>query len=318
MPDAAPAGTAISDLLDAIFTSASSATDYRGTAIPAANTWTWNRRRPTVVTEEVDAAPPAGTAMTKTPRLAWAGRIANAGTMASPDTSAASVLQAGICKNAGAYSDWSSATPWTSGDWFGYWRAALVAANTAATLVRTFISAESVLVQIATTAAVQSWSYLGAIGEPYDADTTLSGETDNRLYGMITSGGAAVMPATWLSAVTSPFSHSTTANSYHGGVFTPNAGTIITGGRRSFNNAAPAALCLQTPSGVYVGDIMEFGKTTATNATMGVRMGTIRGLFCAGQVQSGRYLRNGATDLYHYVSMDTSAPGDGMMITASP
>lgn len=317
MPDASPAGTLISDILDAVFVSMSSATDYRGTALPAAHVWTVARYRPTIVTEAVGAEPPAGTPMTKTPKLLWAGRIANAGTMAAPDTSIASMIQAGLSKNSGAYVDWSAALPHTSGNWFGYWRAVPVAANVAASVVRVFISQETIFVQIVGPLSTNNqWSYLGAVVEPYDADTTLSGETDNRLYGMFTSGGNAAVSATWLSAQ-QVWGHDTGAGGVHGGVFTPGAGTLIPCGRRSIVASAPTANGLQTPSGVYVGDIMEIGRSTGSQNNNGNRLGTLRGMFCAAQVQSGRYLRNGATDLYHFVSTSTSSATDGMMLKAA-
>ena len=47
-------------------------------------------------------------------------------------------------------------------------------------------------------------------------------------------------------------------------------------------------------------------------------MGTVRGLYAAGLVQAGRYLRNGATDLYHFVSMNTGAAAQGIMLPAVP
>mgnify|MGYP001616299950 CR=1 FL=1 len=317
MPDQSPAGTLISDLLDAIYSGLVSTTDYRGTSLPSAHRWTITRQRPVIVTEAVDCAPPAGTPMTRSPRILYAGRIVNAGTMASPDTSAASVLQVGINKLGGAYSDWSAASPYGTGSWFGYWRAAPVGANAVATVVRCFISTETIFVQIIQAATTQYWIYAGATVEPYDADTTNSGETDNRLYGMHTSGGASAVSASFLSTNAAMWNHSTSGSSYHSGVFTPGAGTIIAGGRRRIQTFATAAAELQTPSGVYVGDIMEFGRSTATDTNAGNRMGTIRGIYSAGLVQSGRYLRSGATDLWHFVSVDTTVADDGIMLPAA-
>lgn len=319
MPDQNPASTAISDLLDAIYSGLVSATDYRGTSLPSTHLWSVSRRRPTAVTEEVDATAPAGTPMTKTPALMWAGRIANAGTMAFGDSSAASVLQCAIAKNIGAYADWSSATPWTSGNFSGYIRAAInTTPNATTTIVRCFVSQETIFVQIiAVTVTNQNWSYIGATVEPYSPDTTNAAESDNRLYGCVSSGGASLVASTWLST-NAVFNHHGTAQQYHQFVFTPGAGTLIACGRRSNKGATATAADLQDSAGYYIGDIIEIGKNTATNTNDGNRLGTLRGIYCAGKVQSGRYLRNVSTDLYHFISADTSsANSDGFMLPAA-
>jgi hypothetical protein len=69
-------------------------------------------------------------------------------------------------------------------------------------------------------------------------------------------------------------------------------------------------------SGAFIGDIMDFGRNSATGQNAGTRLGTLRGIYRAGAVQSGRYLRSGATDLYHYVSVDTANAAHGLMLPA--
>lgn len=320
MADVSPSGALISDLLDAVFTSWSAATDYRGTALPSTHLWGVTRKRPTIVTEAVVALPPAGTPMGLNPALLVAGRIANAGTMAAPDASAASGIQVGINKNSGAYVDWSAASPMTSGQFFGYWRGAPTAANAIGTIVRSYISAESIFCQIITSAAVQSWFYVGAVASPYNNDATNNAESDNRLYGMAVSGGTSSVASSWLSTATAAafLNHSTTASAHHCGVFQPGSANLYAGGRRSVWGTAAVADSLNDSAGWYDGEAVEIAKSLGNNANSGNRLGVIRGLFLAGSVQSGRYLRNGATDLYHYVSMNTGAAGDGMMLPAVP
>lgn len=320
MADVSPTGTAIQDLLDAVFVSWSAGTDYRGTALPAANLWGVTRKRPTVVTEAVVALPPSGTAMTMSPALLVAGRIANAGTMAAPDTSAASALQVGINKNSGAYADWSAASPMTSGQFFGYWRTAPTAANAVATVVRSFISAESIFCQIITSAAVQSWFYLGAIGSPENNDTVNNAEADNRLYGMVVSGGTSSVSNVWLNTPTAAafLNHGSSSGNHHCGVFQPGTGSLYPGGRRTLWGSAATVADTQDSAGWYGGDAVEFGRSNGSNVNNGARLGVIRGLFLAGAMQSGRYVRNGSTDLLHYVGMDTSSADDAMYLPAVP
>jgi hypothetical protein len=236
--------------------------------------------------------------------------------MASPDTSAASVLQFGINKNGGAYVDWTAASPFGSGSFSGYWRAAPVGLNLIGAIVRAFISQETVFVQFIQAATTQYWNYIGAIVEPYDADTTNSGETDNRLYGWLTNNGTAVS-GSWLNASTGIFIHSTTASAAHFGVFTPSAGTLVNLGRVTTYTVAGAAAEMQTPSGVYATELFGVAKNSATNTPNSTRYGTLRGVYPIGQVQSGRYLRNGGTDLYHFISQDTTAAADGLMLPAA-
>ena len=72
----------------------------------------------------------------------------------------------------------------------------------------------------------------------------------------------------------------------------------------------------QDNSGAYIGDTMDFGRNIASGQNAGTRLGTLRGVYRAGNVISGRYLRTGATDLYHYVGMDTSAVGNALLLPA--
>ncbi len=312
MADVSPAGTSIAQFITALHTSLSDAVDYRGTALPAANTWTWATAAGTVYMK----AAPAGTAMTKSPRAFFS--MANPGpavTVATPDAaSVADILYAGLNKNGGAYVSNLDALPYGSGQNFGSWKASTAAVLSASTVIRSFISQETVFVQIILpTTTQQSWVNAGAIGEPYSNDTTNDAETDNRLYGL-QCGGA--LNATGFLSATGMFQHSVTASAVHSGLFTPNAGSIIVGGARATLVAAPTAAALQTPSGVYVGDLIDFAQGGA-NAD-GNRMGTLRGIYRAGFVQSGRYLRNGATDLYHFVSMSNIGAAQGIMLPAVP
>ena len=315
MADVSPAGTSIAQFITALHSALSAPTDYRGTALPAANQWTWATAAGTVYA----SAPPAGTPMTKNPQIIFS--MANPGpalTMATPDAaSVADILYAGINKNGGAYVSNLNALPFGSGQFFGNWKASTAALLSASTIIRPFISQETAFVQIIYPVATQqSWINAGAILEPFDADTVNSGETDNRLYG-IQCGGTLVVSSFLVTTGSTGgiFTHSTTASAVHSGVFTPNAGTLIVGGRRTSLQNTPLAASLQTPSGVYVGDILDFGVGTLAD---GNRIGTVRGIYAAGLVQSGRYLRNGATDLYHFVSMNTAAAAQGIMLPAVP
>lgn len=242
------------------------------------------------------------------------------GTYAAPDAGTNGMLAVGLNKNSGAYADYTAALPMTSGQFFGYWRGGPTAMFNAATIIRSYISAETIFTQIITSAAVQSWFYVGAIASPYNNDAVNNAESDNRLYGMVVSGGTSSVANVWLSGTTAAafLNHGITAGNHHCGVFQPGSSAIYAAGRRTLLASAATAAGLQDAAGWYEGDAVEIGRSTGANTNDGNRLGVIRGLFLAGAVQSGRYLRNGATDLYHYVGMDTGTAEDGMMLPAVP
>jgi hypothetical protein len=238
-------------------------------------------------------------------------------TMLAPDTAFNSLCNIGINKNGGVYNSWDAALPMTSGQWSGYYRGVYSALNATATIVRCFVSQETIFIQCIGSAAVQGWMYAGALLQPYTNDTSLACETDGRLYGMSVSGGTSSVAAAWLTTVGGQFSHNTTASQNHTAVFQPNSATVYACGTRSvYGTGGGVTAELQDGAGAYIGDIMEVGRNTASGQNAGTRLGTLRGIYRAGAVQSGRYLRNGSTDLYHYVSVDTSATAHGLMLPA--
>jgi len=315
--DTSPSGTAIENFLDAIYSALSAANDYRGTAKPASHAWTFTRRQVSSVTNAITCEAPAALSLIS-PVVIFAGRtLPGTPTTLTPDTTAASVPLVGVNKNGGAYNSWDAALPMTSGQFSGYWRAGSTGSNATATVLRCFVSQETIFVQVIQTATIQSWVYAGGILQPYTNDTSLACETDGRLYGMVTPGSASGVSASWLTTNSAFFSHSTAANANHAVVFQPNSSTMYACGTRTLYTSGGGAVAeTQDGSGAYIGDIMDFGRNTASGQNAGTRLGTLRGVYRAGSVQSGRYLRSGATDLYHYVSTDTANPSNGLMLPA--
>lgn len=318
--DVSPAGTTIQAFLDAIYTALSAANDYRGTAKPASHAWTFTQRQVASVTNAITCEPPAALGLIS-PVVIIAGRTLvgtpTSPTMLAPDTAFNSVCLVGVNKNSGAYNSWDAALPMTSGQWSGYYRGVYPTLNATATIVRCYVSQETIFVQCIGSATVQGWMYAGATLQPYTNDTSLACETDGRLYGMSVSGGTSSVSATWLTSASAMFSHQTSASQVHAAVFQPNTSTMYAcGTRTAYTSGGGAAAELQDGSGAYIGDIMDFGRNTASGQNNGTRLGTLRGIYRAGAVQSGRYLRSGSTDLYHYVSTDTANPAHGLMLPA--
>jgi hypothetical protein len=315
--DTSPAGTTIQDFLDAIYNALSAANDYRGTAKPASHAWTFTRRQVASVTNAITCEAPAALGLIS-PVVIIAGRAAvGAPTMLAPDTAFNSLCLIGVNKNGGVYNSWDAALPMTSGQFSGYYRGVYSALNATATIVRCYVSQETIFIQCIGSATVQGWMYAGALLQPYTNDTSLACETDGRLYGMTVSGGTSSVSITWLTAAPAMFSHATSASQNHSAVFQPNTATMYACGTRTVYTPGGGAVAeTQDGSGAYIGDIMDFGRNTASGQNAGTRLGTLRGIYRAGSVQSGRYLRSGATDLYHYVSVDTANPSNGLMLPA--
>lgn len=322
MADVFPAANTMAAYLDALFAACSATVDYRGTSLASTHRWTWARYQNAGTTEAVYAsAAPAGTTMTQVPQLIWCGTAAGPTyTGASPDgnTPGANQCSVGINKNGGAYAGYTAALPFTSGQFFGYWRYAASAYNATTTRLRVFISQETVFVQsIQNTATNQAWCYVGAVGEPYTNDTTVDAESDNRLYGICTSGAQNVGNS-WYNQASNMFAWANFAGDFHCGVFTPGGSSRITIGKEKIGATGPSASTLQTASGAYVGDVMQMARdSSGGNTPNGFRQCTLRGINYAGLVVSGRYLRSGSTDLFHFVSQDTANPAPGIMLPAA-
>lgn len=214
----------------AAFLSLGQATTYaNGTARTpgsgAAGTWT------EVATGEAISVTPALSPLNHRLLIAGSATSVAGAVAASPDTTALNVLMTGVNKNSGAYSNWKSATPYTSGQWFGFWRNFALASGAGA--VYLWESPTSIYVVITSSGGTASQHFLlGCPVDPQSTDTVNDAESDGRLYGQMTTGGSAINVATILSSPPAtnilPFGHSGTASQQHMGVFTPGGSTLIT------------------------------------------------------------------------------------------
>lgn len=323
MADQVPAASTIVGALDAVYTALTQTVDYRGTSLASTHLWTWARHSPAAVTDAVyNTAVPSGSPMTLAPAIIIAGATgAPTPTMLTPDTFSASAVLAGIVKNPGSYNAWDNANPMTSGSFSGYWRGFGTTWNSTGATFRVFIGEETIFIQAFTTATgqTQGWIYIGAVGEPLGTAAG-SGESDDRLYGMFTTGSGASVNTAWLSTLGAMWTHNTTSGNWHGGVFQPGAASWYAGGKRSVFSSVAATAETQDSGGVSAGDLFRFHRNTATNVNAGARLGLIRGIYQYGSSQSGRVLRHssGSPDYYHIVGVDNSAAGDAFLLKAAP
>lgn len=322
LPDVAVAEASIAGLLDAIHDALGSAVDHRGTALPATHQWAWARHQNAGTTDAVyTTAVPSGPGVS--PRIIFAGATTGAPTMCWPDTFIAASLLVGVNKYSGDYASagqgWDQALPFTTGQFSGYYRAAGTPANSTSTVIRCYVSQETVFVDVIETATSHRWIFAGATIEPWTDDTlpsSLVSETDNRLYGMCVSGAGFALSPGFLSSNT-----------------VSSSGTFLLGGT---NNANPHN-CVLIPNSTGTHNIESVtywrwgpggqhadlsGRYVAQAVDMallgpGASVGRLRELYRYGSGHGGRTIRNGSIDLLHIVSSSTTFADDAIVLRAA-
>lgn len=246
------AATNVNAMLDALYTAGTAATYADGSARTpgTGSAWTWSRDTTNPLqagaTTAAYASPPLSTALNQ--RIIWAGSTAaptalpvlNAGGVS--DTSAANVVYCSVAKNAGAYSNWNSATPFTSGQFLGFARSSVAMASASWTNVSMWESQEAVAVQW-TRVAPNSTTSINMCGAFMDPGATANGESDGRLYGITTTGSNNYTSTLfWSSTAEAVFYDSALADRARFAAFVPGAATTIRYIR--FGDATPAATFL--------------------------------------------------------------------------
>jgi len=166
--------------------------------------------------------------------LAGSSRVSLTPQLASPDTVyAANTLYTSVAKNAGSFVGWDGGAPFGVGvgsSFFGYWKTWATSTGTAQT-IRCLESEEAIAVFVQNTVANRVYgSIAGAILDPESTDVAIDSETDNRLYGVVTTGINATMAISHIDASSTSFmfSHGGGAGDNHMGIFTPATSSIKT------------------------------------------------------------------------------------------
>jgi hypothetical protein len=240
------AANTVNAALDALYTAGTAATYADGSPrTPGTDSaWTWSRDttnalQPGANTASYAFPPTAGYAPlpgTVVPQaMLWCGTTTVGGPTATLryafpaaqiDARAAGMLYVGQCKNPGAYSDWNSATPFTSGQFTGCANALVAFATATWNAVYMWESQEAILVTFARTSPQinTSWSGGGAVLDP---NSVKNSETDGRLYGVFANGLNNYCPSTmWATTSDMPFYENSTAGNARFGIFSPGTATI--------------------------------------------------------------------------------------------
>jgi hypothetical protein len=322
MPDAYATANDTGGVLNAVYNSLTSSVDYRGTALSSSHLWTWATASTGITNAVYNTALPTGSTLNNFAIL-FGGSSSAGGTMLSPQTDTTNVTKAGFIIDPGSYSNWTTNDPMTSGWFSGFWKLTNFLSNTGSTYVRTYVSQESIFVRVfqAGVATNQLWLYIGAIIEPYldyTSSYNYNSNTDSRILGMISNGGA-VNGNGYLGTVSTNY------------FFTNNAG----------DNQA-LAVCMRLGSPMYATTgIQRTTLPTNSIATLGYekdaagnwifdeinfynvinihKVGLLRGISAAGLHDAGtNTLRSGSTDLYHLLSYNPAASSQTIVLKAAP
>lgn len=304
----------ISQILNGLYTSLSSTTDYAGVTIPSSHKWTWATASVGVTNAVYNTAVPTGTSMTQNPCYIFAGSgSAATPTMITPDTYQLNTLHAGIVKNPGAYSNWTSATPMTSGQFSGYTLATFSASTFIITALRPFVSQEAIFLQVFRAQQDCSWLYIGPFIEPHTSysdskyNNIISAETDDRIYAITTTGHSNAVATAFQSNSAQGFLYdSPTTQQCHFYMFKPGTATIfsslrtrlLAGSQYNINEEKDIA-------GNFVIKDSRIIRSTFYS------VGDTRGIYDVGLIRSMQTLIKSRGDLFHIIvtSATVSPPG---------
>ena len=296
--------------LDAIYTLGTSATYYDGSArTPGSNqAATYSRFQTGGVTEAVYATPPTSTALAA--KWIFAGSAsAKSPTMASPDTWATNHLLVSINKNSGAFNAWDAAAPFTSGQFFGYWRAWDTVAGSGS--CHMWECEEAVMLFFVASAGTVRACCAGAFIDPHSTDAA-DAESDERVYGIYNAGGTNVSTASGNSgANTSWMGYGASNDNCHTGIFFPGLGTIQTIKRiTEYDLTSGMTHRLTSGSYLYFQDNMLMSATASPNAAIG----NLRGMGTFGLATVGQVLSDGVNDIAYIIGVNGSTPADAALL----
>lgn len=320
LPDVTLGAATIVGLLDALWTALPQTTDFFAQSVPTTHQWPWSRYQNAGTTEALyTTGVPSGSALTQSPRFLLAGRVTIGTPTMLVDTATASNLMVGQNLRGGAFATWDSSAPFTSGVFSGLYRATATAANAVTTNVRVFVSQESIFIQVLQSSTSQYWLHFGAHIEPWTDDTTNDAESDNRLYGMMVSGGGAVCSykGDGTSPNNDPFVYSGTNGQAHSSCFIPGTLTSGSGGQYTvscpliYRQAASSSQFLTVSSAVFNQPVF-MGRSAAGNA-----LGRLREVYQLGSKQGALTYQVAGANKVHVIATSNSGAADALTLRAA-
>lgn len=304
-------GASIDAALDAIYTLGTSATYYDGSArTPGSNqAATYSRFQASGTTEAVYATPATSTALAV--KWIFAGSSsAKSPTMASPDTWATNHLLVSINKNSGAFNAWDAAAPFTSGQFFGYWRSWDTAANSGS--VHMFECEEAVMLFfVRSSDGTVRACCAGAFIDPHSTDSA-DAESDERVYGVYASGGTNVAGVSGISTQnTSWMGYGTSNDNCHTGIFFPGLGTIQAV-QRNTEYGTTSGMTHRLTSGSYL--YFQDNILVAADSSPNAAIGNLRSMGTFGRATVGQVLSDGVNDIAYVIGNNGASDNDAAIL----
>jgi hypothetical protein len=305
------ASATVAAVLDALYTLGTAVTyaDATTRTPGSGSAWTWSRYQNAGTTEACYATPPTATLGLRVILAGAASLPSPSPTMATPDAAAINILNCNVIKNAGSFASWNAASPFSSGQTFGYWRMWPTTAGVGT--VRLYEGTEAVVVLIETASAATYGAILGAILDSESTDLVSDSESDGKLYGIITSGTSANISGT-IHTTSQFLDHSTTASLHHAGIFTPGGSTLLTMSRRAQANVAMTTTGLKTRAGRFVRAPYDYRSSAA--APNDVALGRLREISMFSDGKTATKLSSGGTTIGYLVGGSSSTDVDVVIL----
>lgn len=262
----------MASLMDELFTLGTSSTyaDSTSRTQGSGSAGTWTRVQVSNVTECLHVAPPVNALNTRIMVGGATYTPSPTPTMHSPESYAASNLMVNLVKNAGTFTTWNSATPFTTGQVFGWgkwWSTANGAGN-----VYLWEAKEAIAVIATNSSGGSACGFMaGAILDPESADTTTDGESDGRLYGIVRSGSSTAISGTFWTDPLNGFNqfryliNNNIDGRPYNAVFSPGSASLLRINPMMTFYSAPTATALKTRSGMFARMAMAWRGDSVDN-----------------------------------------------------
>lgn len=248
--------------------------------------------------------------------VAGSSRTGLTPTMGSPDTYAANFLHASLSKNVGtgSYSSWTNASPFSAGNFFGYWKIWSTSMGGASS-IRCFESTDGIAIFINCATDTVTGFVAGGIIDCETNNTTADSETDNKVYGIITTGANTTngkFSSTSNTLNNNPsFGYHGALNGYaHSGIFIPNQATLT-----FIQKANYFAVSDSTTLFTKSANLVKLPIFMSYNATPFNFIGRLREIWYIRDAVFGNSVTDGATVNGYLISGGTSTAADAIMFS---
>jgi len=307
----------VPNVIDAINTAFSSNVYLDGSARVTGSgiAWTPAIEKSGSFTEACYFTPPSSSLGQKI-LVAGSSRAGLTPTMASPDTYAANFLHVSLSKNVGtgSYSSWTNASPFSAGNFFGYWKIWSTSMGGASS-IRCFESTDGIAIFFNCTTDTVSGFVAGGIIDCETDNTTADSEKDNKVYGIITTGANttngkfSITSNTISNTPTFGFHGASTGNS-HAGIFIPNQATLALIQKVNYF-AVSDSTTLITKSA----NLVKLPIFIGYNASPYNFVGRLREIWYSRDAVFGNSVTDGATVNGYLISGGTTGVADAIMFS---